>query len=89
MVLGRRPEKKGAGRVWLGGRRRKQGFGILFGRASGGRTWRAFSYFIFISHGIVNEEKDARRMRLYVVKRTARLPWWERLYGVDLVLQRC
>ena len=45
--------------------------------------------FIFISHSIADEEKRARTMRFYVVKWTARLPWWERLYAVDLVLQRC
>ena len=37
---------------------------------------------------IVNEEKKARTMRLWLIMRTARSPWWERFYGVDLLLQR-
>ena len=47
--------------------------------------------FIFILHGIVVDETRQREPCgcMYVVQGTAGLPWWERLYGVDLVLQGC
>ena len=47
--------------------------------------------FIFIFLGIVDEERGERESCgcMYVVKWTAGLPWWERLYAVDLVLQSC
>ena len=47
--------------------------------------------FIFICHGIVDEERRKGEPRgcMCVVKGTAGLPWWERFYAVDLVLQSC
>ena len=47
----RRLGRRGAGRGLQGGRRRTRDFGILFGRESGGKTWKQMSvqpYFIAI-----------------------------------------
>ena len=37
---------------------------------------------------LVNGEEEAKTMEFYVMVKTARLPWWERFYVMNLLLQR-
>ena len=43
---------------------------------------------ILIIVALVDGEEEARAVELWVIVETARLPWWERFYGMNLLLQR-